>query len=166
MLAANPVSATAHMAIGIWSAPQPVFHPGDEESPGFFTSERTYLGGVEFQQTVGYGQPTQNIHQPFDVSVVVPAGGFYFYASQSVSTGGQTDPSQGTGGPVFADATATADFDHTLQFNLTPGGGANLSSESGQFLATVPEPGEWAAVSGLALVGWALARRVWKSPIR
>ena len=69
VLAANPVSATAHMAIGIWSAPQPVFHPGDEESPGFFTSERTYLGGVEFQQTVGYGQPTQNIHQPFDVSV-------------------------------------------------------------------------------------------------
>lgn len=159
VLAQHPTAAKAHMEIGIWSAPHSVFHPGDEESPGFSTTQRSYLGGISLDQTVVYGQAAATIHQPFDVSVVVPAGNFYFYANQSVSTGGQTDPSQGTGGPVFANTVSTADFDHTLQFDLATSDGATLTSESGQFLAAVPEPGSWAALSGLALAGWAVARR-------
>ncbi len=158
-LAVNPTTATAHMEIGIWSAPHSVFHPGDEENPGFFTTERSYLGGISFDQSAVYGQAPKAVHQAFDVSVVVPAGNFYFYASQSVATGGSTDPSQGTGGPVFADTTSTADFGHTLQFDLTTSAGATLTSESGQFLTAVPEPGSWAVLSGLALTGWAVARR-------
>ena len=159
VLAQNPTSATAHMEIGIWSAPHNLFHPGDGESPGFSTTVRSYLGGISLDRTVAYGQAAATIHQPFDVSVVVPAGNFYFYASQSVATGGQTDPSRGTGGPVFADAISSADFDHTLQFDLATSDGATLSSESGQFLTAVPEPGGWAVLSGLALAGWAVARR-------
>lgn len=155
VLANSPVGASAHMVISIWSAPQSVFHPGDEESPGHFTSERTYLGGVEFTESVAYGDGPRTIQRPFDVTVVVPAGGFYFYASQETTSGGQTDPSQGIGGPVFTDAFSSANFNHTLQFNLTPGAGATLTSESGQFLTSVPEPGEWTALTGLALAAWA-----------
>lgn len=159
VLAVNPTTATAHMEIGIWSAPHGVIHPGDGESPGFSTTERSYLGGISLDQSVVYGQTAKVIHQPFDVSVVVPAGNFYFYASQSVATGGQTDPSQGTGGPVFADTVSSADFDHTLQFDLATSDGATLTSESGQFLTAVPEPGSWAVLSGLALAGWAVTRQ-------
>ncbi len=159
VLVLTPTTATAHMEIGIWSAPHSVFHPGDEESPGFFTTERSYLGGISLDQSAVYGQSPKAIHQPFDVSVVVPAGNFYFYAGRSVATGGSTDPSRGTGGPVFADTTSTADFDHTLRFDLTTSDGATLSSESGQFLTAVPEPGSWAVLSGLALAGWAVARQ-------
>jgi hypothetical protein len=164
VLANNLVTATAHMQISIWSSPQSVFHGGDEESGSFFTSERFYLGGIELDQTVTYGQPSQNIHQTFDVSVAVPTGNFYFYASQWVATGGQTDPSLGIGGPVFTDSSSAANFDHTLQFNVTsdPASGATLTSESGQFLAAVPEPEAWTGFMGLVLAGWAVCRHLRK----
>lgn len=60
---------------------------------------------------------------------------------------------------MFADTTSTADFGHTLRFDLTTSDGATLSSESGQFLTAVPEPGSWTVLSGLALAGWAATRR-------
>lgn len=135
----NLAQAVAHMKIGIWSAARSVFHPGGEEGGGYFSVERTYLGGISLDRQVSAGS-SMTIHEPFNVSVTVPRGGFYFYASQSLETGGGSDASQGLGGSVYADVVTAANFDHTLKFNLVPdpATGATLTSESGEFLTLVP----------------------------
>lgn len=134
----NLVQVIVHMEISIWSAPRTVHHPGDGETGGSFSFERTYLGGVTFDRQVAAGQ-TLVVHEPFNAVVPVPAGEFYVYASQSLEAGGGSDASQGLGGSVYVQIAAAADFDHTLQFNLTPdpATGATLASESGEFLKQV-----------------------------
>ncbi len=140
--------AFAHMEISIYSAPRTVHHPGEGEFGGYDTIERTYLGGVSLDRHAGPGD-SLTIHEPFNVTIVVPKGDFYFYASQSLNNGGGSDPSQGLGGSVYAQVNTMADFEHTLHFNLTPdaASGATLTSESGEFL-TLASPLLEQALSG------------------
>jgi hypothetical protein len=152
-------SVLAHMEIGIYSAPQQTYHPGDGESQGYFTTSRSYLGGVSFDQSVNWRNGT-NFSQPFSFTVQLPAGDFYFYAQQSCDTGVGSDASLGKNGPVVVSAEGTADFDHTLQFDLTPaaGSGAVIRSESKQFLTAAPlfSTPSFDAKGGLKLV-WKVA---------
>lgn len=134
----NLAQVTVHMEIAIWSAPRAVHHPGDGETPGYNTYQRSYIGGIRLDRSVPAGQSLE-VHEPFTTAVTVPAGELYFYASQSVEAGGGSDASQGLGGSVWAQVHTEANFDHTLQFNLTPdaASGATLSSQSGEFLTQV-----------------------------
>lgn len=153
--AADPISAYAKVVIGLWSAPELVSPPGDGGEEGTAVYQRTYLGGIELVRSVSYQQGQLGVHDSFDVTVAVPAGTFYFYASQEVLTGGQTTPWQ-VQGRSSVDGLAVANFDHTLQFGLTTADGSPLTSESGLFLTAVPEPGEWAAASGAVLIAWGI----------
>lgn len=140
VLAKGPglAQVTVHMEIAIWSAPRVLHHPGDGETPGYDTYQRSYIGGISLDRSVTAGQ-SLTVHEPFSTTISVPAGELYFYASQSVVAGGGSDPSQGMGGSVWAQVHTEANFDHTLQFNLTPdaASGATLSSQSGEFLTQV-----------------------------
>ena len=154
--------AYAHMEISIYSAPHIVHHLGGGgeggEGGGYDTLERTYLGGIKLDRHAGPGE-SLTIHEPFNVTVSVPKGGFYFYASQSLNNGGGSDPSQGRGGSVFAQVDTQADFEHTLHFNLTPdaASGATLTSESGEFLTLATPPLELAHSGGQAVLTWPTA---------
>ena len=137
----STASVIAHMEISVWSAPQTTFHPGggEEGGGGRFVTSRARLGGVSFDQQVSFGQST-NISQPFSFTVDVPAGDFYFYAQQNNNAGVFSDPTQGRGGAVYVNAVGSANFDHTLQFDMTPaaGSGAVITSASRQFLTAEP----------------------------
>lgn len=134
----NLAQVTVHMEIAIWSAPHLVHHPGDGESPGYTTLGRSYIGGISLDRFVSAGQ-SLTVHEPFSTTIQVPAGELFFYASQSIVAGGGSDPAQGLGSSVWAQVHTEANFDHTLQFNLTPdaASGATLSSQSGEFLTQV-----------------------------
>lgn len=162
VLATGPsiASVNAHVEISVWSAPQSFFQPGGEEGgEGHFVTNRARLGGISFDQYINYGQST-NISQPFSFTVDVPAGDFYFYAQQLNDAGVGSDPTQGQGGSVYVNANAAANFDHTLQFDLTPapGSGAVITSESKQFLTAAPlfSTPSFDAKGGLKLV-WKVA---------
>lgn len=140
----NLAQVYAHMEITLYSAPQLVHLGGGEGGEGGGEGgsdmmQRTRLGGISIDRNVGPGE-TLNIHERFNVTITVPKGDFYFYAAQTINAGGGSDPSRGQGGSVYAQVATRADFEHTLQFNLTPdpASGATLSSESGEFLTLVP----------------------------
>ena len=159
----NLAQVYAHMEITLYSAPHLIHLGGGIGGIGGEGGEgggeggsdmigRTRLGGVSFDKSVGPGE-SLNIHEPFNVTITVPKGDFYFYATQTINAGGGSDPSQGQGGSVYAQVATKADFEHTLQFNLTPhpASGATLSSESGEFLVAVA-PVLGANLSGNQLV--------------
>ncbi|HTH46027.1 MAG TPA: hypothetical protein VMB21_00820 [Candidatus Limnocylindria bacterium] len=158
VVASGPTLAQVfvHMEISVYSAPRTVHHPGDGESGGYDSIERRYLGGVSFDKHVETGE-TLFVHEPFRVTIDVPQGDFYFYAAQTINAGGGSDPSQGRGGSVYAQVSTAADFEHTLQFNLTPdhASGATLASESGEFLTEVVPTIELAQSGSQLTLTWA-----------
>ncbi len=156
----NLAEVLAHMEISIYSAPQVVHHTGGEDGEGgsYDTLERHYIGGVSIDRQAGPGD-SLTIHEPFSVTIVVPKGDFYFYASQSLNSGGGSDPSRGLGGSVYAQVETRADFEHTLHFNLTPdtASGATLTSESGEFLTQASPLLEQALSGDQVVLTWLTA---------